>query len=111
MKISDIKKAADKKYKPLVIDFEDETSATLRLPIRLKREEREAITKAFEADDDTDKKDMLDIYSDVFRIVIEEDGAADKLFEAFGEDLSLYQELFGEFAERMQPGEAGSSKK
>lgn len=110
MKFNDLAKAADKKYAPLELDLPDETKVVLRLPLRLSREERKAITRAFDVKDE-EEKDMLDIYTDVFRIVIEEKEAADKLLDLMGEDLAMYQELFAEFAERMQPGEAGSSKK
>lgn len=110
MKFNDLAKAADKKYAPLELDLPDESKVVLRLPLRLSREERKAITRAFDVKDE-EEKDMLDIYTDVFRIVIEEKEAADKLLDLMGEDLAMYQELFAEFAERMQPGEAGSSKK
>lgn len=110
MKFTDLASAADKKYSPLELDLPDETKVAMRLPLRLSREERKAITKAFDIKDE-EEKDMLDIYTDVFRIVIEDKKSADKLLELLGEDLALYQELFAEFAERMQPGEAGSSKK
>lgn len=110
MKFTDLASAADKKYSPLELDLPDETKVVMRLPLRLSREERKAITKAFDIKDE-EEKDMLDIYSEVFRIVIEDEKVADKLLELLGEDLALYQELFAEFAERMQPGEAGSSKK
>lgn len=109
MKFNDLAKAADKKYAPLELDLPDESKVVLRLPLRLSREERKAITRAFDVKDE-EEKDMLDIYTDVFRIVIEEKEAADKLLDLMGEDLAMYQELFAEFAERMQPGEAGSSK-
>ena len=109
MKFNDLAKAADKKDAPLELDLPDETKVVLRLPLRLSREERKAITRAFDVKDE-EEKDMLDIYTDVFRIVIEEKEAADKLLDLMGEDLAMYQELFAEFAERMQPGEAGSSK-
>lgn len=109
MKFNDLAKAADKKYAPLELDLPDESKVILRLPLRLSREERKAITRAFDVKDE-EEKDMLDIYTDVFRIVIEEKEAADKLLDLMGEDLAMYQELFAEFAERMQPGEAGSSK-
>lgn len=109
MKFTDIAKAADKKYSPLELDLPDESKVVMRLPLRLSREERKAISKAFDIKDE-EEKDMLDIYTEVFRIVIEDEKSADKLLDLLGEDLALYQELFAEFAERMQPGEAGSSK-
>lgn len=110
MKFADIAKAADKKYAPLELDLPDESKVVLRLPLRLSRDERKAISKAFDIKDE-EEKDMLDIYSEVFRIVIEDQESAEKLISLMGEDLAMYQELFAEFAERMQPGEAGSSKK
>lgn len=109
MKFTDLAKAADKKYAPLELDLPDESKVVMRLPLRLSREERKSISKAFDLKDE-EEKDMLDIYSEVFRIVIEDEKSADKLLDLLGEDLALYQELFAEFAERMQPGEAGSSK-
>lgn len=109
MKFTDLAQAADKKYSPLELDLPDESQVVMRLPLRLSREERKAISKAFDIKDE-EEKDMLDIYEEVFRIVIEDKTAADKLIDLLGEDLALYQELFAEFAERMQPGEAGSSK-
>lgn len=111
MKLSQIKQAAEKKYSPYRVELEDGREVLLRIPLRLSKEERSAITRAFEVDEETDsKRDIMDIYEEVFRVVIESEKDADALIEALEGDLAFYQELFSDFSESMQLGEASSSK-
>lgn len=111
MKLSQIKQAADKKYSPYKVELEDGREILLRIPLRLSKEERKAITRAFDVDEDSDdKRDIMDIYEEVFRIVIESEKDADDLISGLEGDLAFYQELFSDFSESMQLGEASSSK-
>ena len=110
MKLSDIKKAADVKYAPFEVELESGRSVFLRVPLRLSKQERDAISKAFDVSDEDDARDSMDIYQDVFRIVIEDEADADELIENLEGDLAFHQELFSEFADRMQLGEASSSE-
>lgn len=110
MKLSDIKKAADQKYAPFEVELESGRPVFLRVPLRLSREERQAISRAFDVSDEDDARDSMDIYEEVFRIVIEDEKDADELIENLDGDLAFYQELFSEFADQMQLGEASSSE-
>lgn len=111
MKLADIKKAADQKYSPYQVELEDGRIVEMRIPLRLSKEERASISRAFDLDDESnERKDMLDIYQEVFRILIEDDKLADALIAGLDEDLAFHQELFNDFSEQMQLGEANSSK-
>lgn len=110
MKLSQIKKSAEKKYAPYAVELEDGRTVLLRIPLRLTREERKSISRAFDLSEDDSERDIMDVYEEVFRIVIESSADADALIEALEGDLAFYQELFNGFSESMQLGEASSSK-
>lgn len=111
MKLNDIKKVADEKYAPFVVTVGDK-DIELRVPLTLSREERAAITRAFNLDEDKDeRKDMLDVYTTIWDIIIEDPDNVDLLVGALEDNLSYHQELFTAFSEQMQLGEASSSKK
>ncbi|WP_029090104.1 phage tail assembly protein [Brevibacterium album] len=110
MKLADIKKSADKKYAPFAVELDDERTVLLRIPLRLAKEERQAITKAFEVTDEDSARDAMDVYEEVFRILIADEADADALIAALEGDLAYYQQLFNDFSESMQLGEAASSK-
>lgn len=109
LKLADIQETVNEKYAPLELELADRTIA-MRVPLRLSRKERKAIMKAFDGADGQADRDALDMYQDVFRIVIEDKDDVKALFEALDDDLAVYQEIFSAFAERMQVGEAGSSE-
>lgn len=108
LKLADIQATVDEKYGPLELELPDR-NIEMRVPLRLSREERKAIVDAFNSDE-SDERDALDMYQEVFRIVIEKDEDAEALISALNDDLAMHQEIFTAFAERMQVGEAGSSE-
>jgi hypothetical protein len=110
MKLADIKQSADKKYAPFAVELDDERTVLMRIPLRLSKEERKAITKAFDVSSEDDERDSMDVYEEVFRILVEDDKDADALIAALEGDLAYYQQLFTDFSESMQLGEAASSK-
>ncbi|MCQ9385116.1 phage tail assembly protein [Brevibacterium moorei] len=109
MKLSDIRNAADTKFAPFLVELDDDRQVELRVPIRLDKKERKAVTAAFDVED-KDDKDAFDIYTEVFRIVIADKADADALIAALDNDLAVAQELFNDYSEQTQLGEAASSE-
>lgn len=108
LKLADIQNTVNEKYAPLELELPDRT-IEMRIPLRLSKKERKAIMKAFEGTD-APERDALDMYQDVFRVVIGDKDDVEAFFAAAGDDLAVYQEVFNVFSERMQVGEAGSSE-
>ncbi|MDN6377677.1 MAG: phage tail assembly protein [Brevibacterium aurantiacum] len=106
MKLSDIQEAADKKYAPLGIELDDRT-VELRTPIRLSKEDRAKLQAATKAEE---QEDPIDTIEGAFRIVIADNKDAEALIKAIDGDLGVALELFKNFNEGSQSGEASSSE-
>lgn len=111
--LADVQSAADKKHS----DFEVHLPSgevvlfvpALRLPKAKRLELAEAmnIPKRAEADNGDD---LYDLYRDAFRISEKAEGNYEKLLKAVGDDPAVWQELFVEFQEVGQLGEASPSE-
>lgn len=106
MKLSDIKAAADKEYAPVEVELEDRT-IVLRTPIRLSKDERKKLTAALSAED---AEDPIDTLEDAFRVIAANKSDADALIKAIDGDLAVAIQLFKDFTEETQLGEASSSE-
>jgi hypothetical protein len=111
--LSDIVSAADEKYGDYEIHLPGGEVILFVPAMRLSKEKRSALAAALdipariEANNDDD---LYDIYKDAFRISEKVPGNYDKLAAAVGDDPAVWLDLFLNFNEEMQSGEASRSQ-
>ena len=106
------------KYGPFVIDLGDGATATLDPMMRLPKERRAAFSEKYRAlqsmqadQENLDLDGLLDPIWDLLRVVARDDGSAARLAAALPDpDPATLLELFEQYAERSQPGEASPSE-
>ena len=109
LQLSDFQQAVNKKFSDFEIFAGDEVIAAFLPALRLPKERRRELAAVLDiparaATDNGD--DVFDVYKDAFRVSERTPGDFDRLAEAFGDDPALWQELFHEFIEATQAGEA-----
>jgi hypothetical protein len=110
--LSDIQKAAEKKFGDFEIHVGEEVlyfSQALRMEKAKRRELAKAMNLRERSQTDNDD-DLYDVFKDAFRITARGEGTFDKLYAAVGDDPAVWQELFQEFTESTQAGEASPSE-
>jgi len=108
--LNDIQSAADKKFGDFEVVLPDGETVTFIPALRLPKETRRKLGKAFDiearAAEEGNDDDMFDVYKDVFRITQRHAGDFDKLEKAVGDDPAVWEELSTSFMQDTQAGEA-----
>lgn len=122
------RKAADEKYASFEIALDSKTTVTLRNPLRIGDEKvrrfNEIIEKMQElssqgtasedgwnevgADETVDTLELIPLFVEVFRLV--GDKNVEKLIEAIDGDIIILREIFEDYAEAVNLGEASGSE-
>lgn len=109
LQLSDFQQAVNKKFSDFEIFAGDDVLAAFLPALRLPKDKRRELAAALDiptrAEVDNGD-DVFDIYKDAFRISERTPGDFARLEDAFGDDPALWQELFHEFIEASQAGEA-----
>jgi Mycobacteriophage tail assembly protein len=107
--LSDFQTAANEKYADFEVHLPGGEVILFVPAIRLPKAKRTELSHALDVqaraavDDGTD---IYDLYRDAFRITEKAPGNYDKLAAVVGDDPAVWQDLFIEFQEITQPGEA-----
>lgn len=107
--LDNIRKAAQARYGSTDVELEDGFVVRLMNPLRLpkgKRAELQGIQDRMNAEG-ADQEEML---HEVVYLVAENEAAATRLIDAVGEDLTVLVEIFREYSEGTQAGEASASE-
>ena len=122
------RKAADEKYASFEIALDSKTTVTLRNPLRIGDEKvrrfNEIIEKMQElssqgtasedgwnevgADETVDTLELIPLFVEVFRLVCDKN--VEKLIEAIDGDIIILREIFEDYAEAVNLGEASGSE-
>lgn len=122
------RKAADEKYASFEIALDSKTTVTLRNPLRIgdekvrrfneiieKMQELSSVGTASEdgwnevgADETVDTLELIPLFVEVFRLV--GDKNVEKLIEAIDGDIIILREIFEDYAEAVNLGEASGSE-
>lgn len=105
MTLDQIRDAAEQKYGAKVIDLGDDKTVELKNPLRLSKDNRDAITELSPEDFD----DVVDYFRAAFEAVAGKKGAAE-LCKALGDDPALYATVFESYMQEAQVGEASPSQ-
>lgn len=107
--LSDIQSAADKKYGDFEIHLPNHEVVKFAPALRLPKEKRKLLAKAFHVEsrvNDEPDLDLYDIYQDVFRVTARTANGFELLVAAVGDDPAVWEELAREFMQDTQAGEA-----
>jgi len=107
--LDDIRKAADAKYASTNIDLGDGFTVELLNPLRLAKADRDVLTEISDRMEE-DGADQAEILGDAIRAAAKSKAAAEKLIEAIDGDLAVLAELFENYTESTQVGEASASQ-
>jgi DNA-binding transcriptional MerR regulator len=110
--LADIREAIENKYASTTVDLGDET-IELQNVLRLSKEDRKkvlALQEELSSDFEGEKRDQEDVLSDIFRCICVTTGQANRLLRALGNELVLMVEIFQQYAEASQLGEASPSE-
>lgn len=107
--LDDIRTAAEKNYGSLIIELGDGHKVELRNVMRLSDAERDEFMALSDREDDDDVN-VREALASMLRIVAATEGQANKLEEAFGEDLTLYAQTVELYKDATQAGEASPSE-
>lgn len=110
VKLSDLKRAAEKKYAEYSIDIDDFGNSVTLLPIlKLPKHQRDRLDEISKLSDKEDA-DALDVFHLWASIVAKTQTDANTLIDAMGDDLSYWKQLQDDWSERTQAGEAQPSE-
>lgn len=106
--LDSIRKAADAKYGSLDIPLSDIDTVRLLNVLRISDENRAALMALQEKlnEDGADQKALL---RDCIRLVAATPDQAQRLIDDIGDDLAVLVEVFGQYTEGTQAGEASAS--
>jgi len=121
MTLDFIREAAEKKYGSLDIELDANTTVKLLNPLRLthaKRTELMAVQKELSAEaEEVDgvkvekpDEDQGLVFDQIFRLICENEIAAEKLIASLGGDLALKAVIFDNYGEATEAGEASASQ-
>lgn len=103
--LDDIRKAADEKYGPLVIEGVDGGDVELLNPARLSKQKRNAL-KAVVGDEELDEGDRL---AEIVKITAKSPSHSKRLLAAFKDDLGALAVILESYNAGAQMGEASPS--
>ena len=101
--LTDIQKAADRKYGPLTIEGVPGGDVVLVNPLRMSKAKRAKLAK-LDADGDTDEK-----LADIIRLAVDKPADAKRLLDATGGDLTYLAEICQRWTGSAQVGEVSPS--
>lgn len=102
-KLDDIKAAAERQYQHTDIEIaEGEKPVRLLNALQLSEDARNALKETPEGDEET----QLAFFQRLVKIVAEDTEGAEKLIEAFGENLAYYVKLIEFYNQETEAGEA-----
>jgi len=107
--LSDFQTAANQKYADFEVELPNGELLLFVPAIRMNKAKRNELAKALDVEsraNANDGTDLYDLYRDAFRISEKAVGNYDKLAAVIGDDPALWQDLFIEFQEITQSGEA-----
>lgn len=107
--LDDIRKAADAKYGSTEIKVSEDCTVVLLNPLRLPKERRDALSEIsdrMQADD----ADQAAILADALRAASKGSKAVETLIGQIDGDLAVLMELFDNYMEGTQAGEASASE-
>jgi hypothetical protein len=107
--LSDFQTAANEKYADFEVHLPDGQVLLFIPAIRMPKAKRTELAKALDIQtraEVNDGTDLYDLYRDAFRISEKAPGNYDALAAVVGDDPAVWQDLFIEFQEITQPGEA-----
>lgn len=107
--LDDIRAAADKKYGSMKIDLGDDGIVELLNPLRLPKEKRDALGKIGERMEAEDA-DQEAIFGDALRLAAKVQAPCEALIEQIGGDLGVLAQLFEDYSNGTQVGEASASE-
>lgn len=111
--LDDIRAAAEKKYGNFKVEIGGGEVVELRNALRLAKDERKELNRLqsdLDQDGEDEDADQGDSMAKVLRLVASDTKQADKLIAAIGDDLTVLAELFSQYVEATQPGEASGSQ-
>lgn len=109
IQLSDFQESIDKKYEDFEIHLSETEVVTFSPALRLSKAKRRALASVLDVEarakiDNDD--DIFDLYRDAFRVSEKKAGDFNKLSKAIGDDPAVWQELFLNFVQDTQAGEA-----
>lgn len=109
IQLSDFQESMSKKYEDFEIHLSETEVVMFSPALRLSKPKRRALAGVLDIETrskvDNDD-DIFDIYKDAFRVSEKQPGDFDKLEQAVGDDPAVWQELFLNFVQDTQAGEA-----
>lgn len=112
--LDDIRQAIERKYAPVVIEFGDGKSCTLRQALRLPKEDRarlrqlqENVNTEGETEEDLDA--AMNALREIIRVAATSKTEANALLKAVGEDELVLTEILQKWTDDTQAGEASGS--
>lgn len=107
--LSDFQQAANEKYADFEVHLPSGEVLKFVPAIRMDKARRKAYAAVLNVEERSkvnDGTDLYDLYRDAFKFSERVPGHFDKLDEVVGDDPAIWQDLFIEFQEITQPGEA-----
>jgi hypothetical protein len=101
--LADIKRSADKKYGPLIVEDVPGGPVELINPLRLSKAKRDRLSKIDE-ESDIDKK-----FTSIIQIAVAKPADAKRLLAEVGDDLTYLADLCQKWTSSAQVGEASPS--
>jgi hypothetical protein len=102
--LADIKRSADKKYGPLVIEDVPGGPVELVNPLRLSKVKRDKLSKIDEVEGDVEKK-----LTDIITLAVVKPADAKRLLAEVGDDLTVLADICQKWTGSAQVGEASPS--
>jgi len=110
MSLDAIRQAADAKYGSFDIDLPDGTVSKLLNPLRLSEAARtELMNVQSELSSDDASVSQVEVFERAITIVCATEGQAERLLSFVGGDLALLAEIFSNYGNGTQVGEASAS--
>ena len=107
--LDNIRKAAQAKYGSTEITLDDEFVVELQNPLRLPKSKRAELA-GLQARLDAGDLDQEDVLATTVHLVAKSEAAATRLLDEVGDDLTVLVEIFKEYSEGTQAGEASASE-
>lgn len=103
--LDSIRQAAEARYGSFTVTLDDDSALILRNPLKLSKEEREKL-QCLQDRLSEDGEDQGELLSELLKLVATSTAMANKLLKAVGGDLTVLVEIFSQYSEATQAGEA-----
>lgn len=108
--LDSIRAAVEKKYASFDIELSDGSIVRLQNAIRVSKENRQKLVN-LQAELKKEDVDQVALLADCIRAVADTKAGAEALLKQVGNDLALLAEIFAQYGEATQVGEASASHK